>query len=127
MIEFKNALKNENLEKLEERLNEGVDINDRAGEYRYPIHKAVLLGNIKMVELFLKNGADIDIQEPMGGNTPINLAVFNRDTEMVMFLKEKGADINKKNLAGMSPIEQANYLKENMNILEIESIIEILK
>ncbi|WP_297596350.1 ankyrin repeat domain-containing protein [uncultured Cetobacterium sp.] len=127
MIEFKNALKNENFKKLEEKLKEGVDVNDRAGEYRYPIHKAVLLGNIKIVELFLKNGADIDVQEPMGGNTAINLAVFNQDIKMVKFLKDMGADIRKQNAYGMAPLDQANYLKENMDIIEIDNIIEILK
>ncbi|MGL5520920.1 MAG: ankyrin repeat domain-containing protein, partial [Cetobacterium sp.] len=81
MIEFKNALKNGDLEKLKIKLEAGIDVNDRSGEYRYPIHKAVLLKNVSIVRLFLEHNADINIQEPLQGNTPINLAIFNKDLQ----------------------------------------------
>ncbi|MGL5567634.1 MAG: ankyrin repeat domain-containing protein, partial [Cetobacterium sp.] len=55
MIEFKNALKNGDLEKLKIKLEAGIDVNDRSGEYRYPIHKAVLLKNVSIVRLFLEH------------------------------------------------------------------------
>lgn len=127
MIEFKNALKNGDLEKLKAKLEDGIDINDRSGEYRYPIHKAVLLKDIDIVKLFLDYNADINIQEPLQGNTPINLAIFNKDLQMVIFLKENGASLDIKNSWGMNSLEYAIYLKNNMNFDDIDDIIEILK
>ncbi|WP_407535622.1 ankyrin repeat domain-containing protein [Cetobacterium somerae] len=127
MIEFKNALKNGDLEKLKVKLEDGIDVNDRSGEYRYPIHKAVLLKDIDIVKLFLDYNADINIQEPLQGNTPINLAIFNKDLQMVNFLKENGANLDIKNSWGMTSLEYAIYLKNNMSFDDIDNIIETLK
>lgn len=127
MIEFKNALKNGDLEKLKAKLESEIDVNDRSGEYRYPIHKAVLLKNIDIVKLFLDYNADINIQEPLQGNTPINLAIFNKDLQMVNFLKENGANLDIKNSWGMTSLEYAIYLKNNMSFDDIDNIIETLK
>ena len=127
MIEFKNALKNGDLEKLKVKLEDGIDVNDRSGEYRYPIHKAVLLKDTNIVKLFLDYNADINIQEPLQGNTPINLAIFNKDLQMVNFLKENGANLDIKNSWGMTSLEYAIYLKNNMSFDDIDNIIEILK
>lgn len=127
MIEFKNALKNGDLEKLKAKLEDGIDVNDRSGEYRYPIHKAVLLKDTNIVKLFLDYNADINIQEPLQGNTPINLAIFNKDLQMVNFLKENGANLNIKNSWGMTSLEYAIYLKNNMSFDDIDNIIETLK
>ena len=127
MIEFKNALKNGDLEKLKVKLEDGIDVNDRSGEYRYPIHKAVLLKDTNIVKLFLDYNADINIQEPLQGNTPINLAIFNKDLQMVNFLKENGANLNIKNSWGMTSLEYAIYLKNNMSFDDIDNIIETLK
>jgi|GEM_PF-5580903 len=127
MIEFKNALKNGDLEKLKIKLEDGIDVNDRSGEYRYPIHKAVLLKDINIVKLFLDYSADINIQEPLQGNTPINLAIFNKDFKMVNFLKENGANLEIKNSWGMTSLEYATYLKNNMSFDDIDNIIESLK
>ena len=127
MIEFKNALKNGDLEKLKIKLENGIDVNDRSGEYRYPIHKAVLLKDTDIVKLFLDYNADINIQEPLQGNTPINLAIFNKDFQMVSFLKENGANLEIKNSWGMTSLEYATYLKNNMSFDDIYDIIEILK
>lgn len=127
MIEFKNALKNGDLEKLKAKLEDGIDVNDRSGEYRYPIHKAVLLKDVDIVRLFLKHNANINIQEPLQGNAPINLAIFNKDLQMVSFLKENGANLDIKNSWGMNSLEYAIYLKNNINFDDINDIIEILK
>ncbi|MGL5053955.1 MAG: ankyrin repeat domain-containing protein [Cetobacterium sp.] len=127
MIEFKNALKNGELEKLKLKLEEGIDPNDRSGEYRYPMHKAAISGDVSVVKLLLDYSADIDVQEPLQGNTPINLAVFNKNIEMVQFLKDSGANLKIKNSWGMTSLEYATYLKTNMNFDDIDGIIEILK
>ncbi|MGL5191291.1 MAG: hypothetical protein ACRC7S_16750, partial [Cetobacterium sp.] len=65
--------------------------------------------------------------EPLQGNTSINLAIFNKDLEMVKFLKKKGANLDIKNSWGMTSIEYAMYLKDNMDYKNISEIIEVLK
>ncbi|MGL5367707.1 MAG: ankyrin repeat domain-containing protein, partial [Cetobacterium somerae] len=78
-------------------------------------------------KLFLDYNAYINIQEPLQGNTPINLAIFNKDLQMVNFLKENGANLDIKNSWGMTSLEYAIYLKNNMSFDDIDNIIEILK
>lgn len=127
MLEFKNALKIGDLEVLKAKLESGIDVNDRSGEYRFPIHKATLSGNLEIVELFLQYGAELDIVEPLQGNTSINLAIFNKDLEMVKLLKRKGANLSIKNSWGMTSLEYAMYLKNNMDYHDISEILELLK
>lgn len=126
MIEFKSALKNGDLEKLRLKLDGGIDPNDRDGEYKYPIQKAAAAGDISVVKLLLEYFADINIKEPLQGNTAINLAIFNKNLEMVKFLIENEAKINIKNSWNMTSLEYAKYLRDEMKFSDMDIIIDCL-
>src|SRR6266851_8228559 len=75
----------------------------RTVDYR-PIHEAVLNGHMEKVRQLIRadhrtvNAPDYD------GNTPLHLAVLRGKTNIAVFLLSKGADVNAKNHAQMTPL-----------------------
>ena len=47
----------DNLEKVQNSINDGADVNEQGRKYCSPLMTAVLNGNPEMVRLLLKNGA----------------------------------------------------------------------
>ena len=85
----------------------------------YPIHYAIMDNNIKILELLLKKGSDIN-QKDGNGNTPLILSIKSKFNKISKFLLEnKNININITNNIGETALHVAcNY--------EQESIIEIL-
>lgn len=55
-------------------------------------------------ELFLSMGDDVNQKEEQQGWTPLHLAVFTQNKEMVQFLLEKGADIESTMEGEITPL-----------------------
>ena len=108
---------------VNELLSAGVDVNE-GGDFDCPIGVAVREGRWDIVRRLIASGADVDryVDRPFtvlvhatrkndlelvkllvekgarvdgGGDTPLRIAVNNRNVEMVNFLLKKGADVNK--------------------------------
>ena len=58
------------------------------------LHYAASIGNKAIVELLLKEGAKIDVEDNFG-NTALHCAIQSKHNEIALFLIEKGLDINK--------------------------------
>ena len=57
---------------------------------------------------FLEKGADVNIRNQITGDTPLQLAVKNRNISITNILLEKGADVNIRNhLTGDTPLHVA--------------------
>ena len=57
---------------------------------------------------FLEKGADVNIRNQITGDTPLQLAVKNRNISIMNILLEKGADVNIRNhLTGDTPLHVA--------------------
>ena len=57
------------------------------------LHKTILWGHAKIVQLLLENGAEIDATDEVEENrTPLNLAVCFKRKEIVKILVDNGAD-----------------------------------
>jgi tetratricopeptide (TPR) repeat protein len=67
---------------------------------------AVVNGNVEVVELLLKAGADIEAKDDFG-LTPISLAAWRGHTEVVKLLLKARADIEVKDDFGLTPISLA--------------------
>ena len=52
-------------------------------------------------------GAQVNIQEREGRNTPLHFAARGKDRELVEMLLAKGADPTVKNKAGLTPLDEA--------------------
>ncbi|XP_038104288.1 uncharacterized protein LOC119765139 [Culex quinquefasciatus] len=67
-----------------------------------PLHHAAKCGNLKVLQLLLREGADVDAEDS-NGNTSLYYAA--RDiTKVVSFLIDYSSDINHKNMNGDTPL-----------------------
>lgn len=77
----------------------GINPNKRAWGYEFPLHHAAGLGRYKIVEVLIKNGADINILGIMG-LTPLHYAIINGKYKIVELLIKNNADVNISNDEG---------------------------
>ncbi|XP_037700175.1 NF-kappa-B inhibitor epsilon [Choloepus didactylus] len=71
------------------------------------LHIATLQRNRPLMELLLKNGADIDAQEGTSGKTALHLAVETQERALVQFLLQAGARVDARMLNGCTPLHLA--------------------
>ena len=62
-------------------------------------------GNVKTVKSGLSSSVDINSQDPKNGYTALHLASSNDHKAIVKLLVENGAEINKLNLRGQTPLD----------------------
>jgi ankyrin repeat protein len=69
-----------------------------------PLHVYTLYNNLneQILDLFLKNGADINGID-MYGETPLHYAYMQGNKKIIDLLLKKGADMNIKNKQGKIP------------------------
>ncbi|KAJ8978029.1 hypothetical protein NQ317_013557 [Molorchus minor] len=72
---------------------------DRSTHVVTPLWCAAVSGKLKVVEILLKHGSDINAVSDTG-STPVRSACFMTHFEIVKYLVENGADINKPNYNG---------------------------
>ncbi|XP_071595431.1 NF-kappa-B inhibitor epsilon [Heliangelus exortis] len=71
------------------------------------LHISTLKGNIPMMSLLLKSGANIDVQEGTSGKTPLHLAVECHNRRAVQFLLHNGAYVDAQMYNGCTPLHLA--------------------
>ncbi len=113
------VIDNNDVIKIKKILRWGVYINYRDQRAGYtPLIAACEVGNIEVVKLIIKYGANIN-KTDYGGNTPLIHALVNKKENIIKFLVEYGADVNIK--GGFTALELA---KENNQKKIIELIIK---
>lgn len=101
------AARDNNVKKVRELLDAGVDINvfdlDR---HQTPLHLACAHGCKAVVELLVKRGADLNVKD---GNetTPLHHLVKNKFDVLAMWFVHCGADIHAKDRKMFSPLDYA--------------------
>ncbi|NXD26951.1 IKBE inhibitor, partial [Spelaeornis formosus] len=71
------------------------------------LHISTLKGNIQMMSLLLKSGANIDVREGTSGKTPLHLAVECHNGRAVQFLLRNGAYVDAQMYNGCTPLHLA--------------------
>ena len=91
----------------------GIDINSKDNEGDTPLHLAADLGNLDIVELLLKSGAEIDLHDGWDtlGRTALHRAVIKGNIEVINVLIQAGADINAKQWDGYTALDLAKTAK----------------
>ena len=100
-----------NYKKIEEAFKEGADVNMKNDNGAWFLLVASGHGNARMVNLLLEKGIDVNITDDYdynnNNNTALSTAVINAKYDIVELLIEKGADINKENNKGYTPLIHA--------------------
>ncbi|MFT5318832.1 MAG: ankyrin repeat protein [Chlamydiales bacterium] len=71
----------------------------KEGKYRSVMIRSISFQDLSWQELFLQNGADVNLQDEDGG-TALGWAVHYRDMELVKFLLDNNADVNGRSTFG---------------------------
>ena len=75
------------------------------------LHGAMITGDIKALEAFLKSGGDVNTREPdKERNTLMHIAVLFGQEEAVKLLVKSGADLDLKNTNGTTALMSAGFL-----------------
>ncbi|XP_027211620.1 putative ankyrin repeat protein RF_0381 isoform X2 [Penaeus vannamei] len=88
----------------------GADVNARTEgrhDYRSVLHYAVLSGSIPIVNLLLKQGAQVNFEAEYNKPTPLDLAILKGDVELVRLLLDNGANVNASSPIIGSPLHMA--------------------
>lgn len=92
-----------NLAEIQERLADGFDPGQRLFWLRStPLHQAAQEGAVKVIELLLASGAEVDPADSYGA-TPLWEAVRHGQDDAVRLLLAAGADPWRPCIAGRSP------------------------
>lgn len=94
---------------------QGADVNIGSSDM-YPIHAAVITNQLDVVELLFLNGANPDQTTKDMSVTPLIIAAYQGNYEMVQKLVENGADINHQTKSGVTALHFAAN-KNHMNIV----------
>lgn len=85
----------------------GVDVNVIVGD-RSALHSAAFQDHIETVRWLLKNGANVNLNDPRHG-TPLQVAAYEGNLEMVKLLLDNNADPNLGNGVYGSPLHAAAF------------------
>jgi ankyrin repeat protein len=81
----------------------GADVHAAAADGGRPLHDAALGGHVEVLKTFAELGADMHAVTTRG-NTALHVA---RNTEAVVWLLQAGAQLNRRNTVGDTPLFQA--------------------
>jgi ankyrin repeat protein len=86
----------------------GINVNHQDKNGKTPLHFASIHKQLDSAKILIQNGANVNVKDD-NGNTPIFDAIFNSggNPEIIVLLKEKGADYVTENNHGVSPKELA--------------------
>ena len=71
------------------------------------LHWAASEGDIKMVETFIRKGADVNARDDWNGSTPLHKAASSGHKDVAEFLIAKGAYVNARTTGFMTPLHYA--------------------
>jgi len=71
-----------------------------------PLHLAASQGWIKMVDLLVYRGADLESKDRVWGRTPLSWAAENGHLEVAKFLVKAGADVESKDESERTPLSR---------------------
>jgi ankyrin repeat protein len=101
---------------VQAELDKGVDVNTKGGDAGVPpLLLTALNGHMKVAELLIANGANLEGTDKFG-NTPLHYAAHHGSKEIVILLITNSADVNAKDKGGESPLNMAAN-KETADLL----------
>lgn len=89
-------------------LNAGADVNRAFSNIGMPLHNAVYIGRLELVQMLLDAGADVNSRTP-DGNTALLNAIRKGNTDIIQVLLDAGADLSSSSLIdrGRTALQEA--------------------
>jgi len=88
-------------------LSQGANVNTRNNLNHSPLNEAARHGSIEIVQLLLKNGAQVEVATDDHGWTPLYEAIRDNRPDVVRLLLEHGANKNTRLHSGFDAINEA--------------------
>jgi len=92
--EFIRAAKDGDLNKVQQLLKAGTDINTKDGNGATALTWAAKYGHLEVVRLLLQNGIELDTRSKKNCYMPLIQAIGNKHTEVAELLIAAGMDVN---------------------------------
>ena len=115
----------QNINKIKELLNKGESPNISIIDCITPLHLAVNKKNERIIEYLLKNNADTNSKNIIGGQTPVHYAVINNSNKKILSLLIKYGGLfnikdnnNKTAFEYIKDISIYSYIKRLLNCNE---------
>lgn len=89
---------------MEALLGHGARVNLASGEHGPPIFKAVFNGQPVMVQFLIDNGANINVENPLNGQSPLMQAALQGNYQVCQLLLSKGAKIGALDFNRFTPL-----------------------
>lgn len=86
-------------------------------KYQTTLHRAVVTGNVEIVQLLLQHGANVDMRNHVG-MTPLHMAVQCGNIELITLLLQYDADLEARDVQGRKAVDLA-VEAENYPIVEL--------
>ncbi len=106
-------------EKVHSLLQLGINPNCRSKNGFTPLMGAALVGNVPIVKLILKAGADPNMKEETNGSTALFFAADQNHTEMVKLLIKAGADLEATDKIGEYTPLFCSVFKQHVEVTKI--------
>lgn len=103
-LDLKKAVGNNDIQKAQEFINHGADVNFHDQYECTPLYYAIQCNHPEMVKLLLDYGADVNSKNSYYGSTMLHYALHYNYPEIVKLLLDYGADINCRNRYGYPPL-----------------------
>lgn len=118
------AAKKGNVKAIDRLIEDGEDLNRIDEEGMSPLAYAIMYNQKEIFNTLLNAGADINLQDPSSGNTPLHEAVMAGNRYFISQLLAKGSDPKIKNHEGL---DAATVAKKKNNpalraLFELESV-----
>gem|GEM_PF-4335346 len=101
------AAKGGDLNLVKSFIAQGVDVNQREGDGTTALLWACKKNHADIIELLLKEGADVELREPSTGNSPLITAAAEGYVSVVHSLVAKKAQIEGTDKSGRTPLQWA--------------------
>ena len=89
----------------------GVVMNANNEEGFTPLYKAIDGNHTEIIKHLINNGADVNVENPLGGRSPLHMAVDQGKREIIEMLVNKGADVNAREFDDRTPLDLAIAFK----------------
>lgn len=118
-----NAIDGDNIDLAEELIGEVDNVNTDYENLYPPLMSAVNCGELDLVKMLVKKGADINYSYTDEGGyteTAIHVAAYSPSKDILTYLIDHGADLTLKNRDGDTPYDLAKQagLKENIELIK---------